>query len=133
MAFPLPKLKFGNCVAAFLASGLQAFGMYNIHALSGVTEGGVFGVVLLLNHWLHLSPAVSSFFLNAACYALGWRTLGRTFIAILPCLFISLVILILVTYIPSFSILLFNNLSISSRIRIKSTGHPNKFCNSSLI
>ena len=55
MAFPLPKLKFGNCAAAFLASGLQAFGMYNIHALSGVTEGGVFGVVLLLNHWLHIA------------------------------------------------------------------------------
>ena len=54
--------------------------MYNIHALSGVTEGGVFGVVLLLNHWLHLSPAVSSFVLNAACYALGWRTMGKTFI-----------------------------------------------------
>lgn len=80
MSFSLPKLKIGNCVAAFLASGVQAFGMYNIHALSGVTEGGVFGVVLLLNHWLHLSPAVSSFVLNAACYALGWRTMGKTFI-----------------------------------------------------
>ena len=73
MSFSLPKLKIGNCVAAFLASGVQAFGMYNIHALSGVTEGGVFGVVLLLNHWLHLSPAVSSFVLNA-------RTMGKTFI-----------------------------------------------------
>ena len=80
MSFSLPTLKIGNCVAAFLASGVQAFGMYNIHALSGVTEGGVFGVVLLLNHWLHLSPAVSSFVLNAACYALGWRTMGKTFI-----------------------------------------------------
>ena len=80
MSFSLPKLKLSNCLAAFLASGVQAFGMYNIHALSGVTEGGVFGVVLLLNHWLHLSPAVSSFVLNAACYALGWRTMGKTFI-----------------------------------------------------
>lgn len=75
-----PKLKFINCLAAFLASGLQAFGMYNIHALSGVTEGGVFGVVLLLNHWLSLSPAVSSFILNALCYALGWRAMGKTFV-----------------------------------------------------
>lgn len=75
-----PKLKFINCLVAFLASGLQAFGMYNIHALSGVTEGGVFGVVLLLNHWLSLSPAVSSFILNALCYALGWRTMGKTFV-----------------------------------------------------
>lgn len=76
----LPKLKLSYCLIAFFASAFQAFGMYNVHALSNVTEGGVFGMTLLLNHWLHISPAVSSFVLNAACYALGWRTLGRDFI-----------------------------------------------------
>lgn len=76
----MPKLKLSGCVVAFLASALQAFGMYNIHALSGVTEGGIFGLVLLLDHWTGLSPAISSFVLNAACYGLGWRTLGRGFI-----------------------------------------------------
>jgi len=54
--------------------------MYNIHALSGVTEGGIFGLVLLLNHWLHISPAVSSFVLNTGCYFLGWRVLGLEFV-----------------------------------------------------
>lgn len=54
--------------------------MYNIHALSGVTEGGVLGATLLIDHWLGISPAVSGFVLNAACYILGWRTLGKTFI-----------------------------------------------------
>ena len=29
-----PKLKPVNCVVAFLSSAFQAFGMYNIHALS---------------------------------------------------------------------------------------------------
>ena len=66
-----PKLKISSCIVAFLASALQAFGMYNIHALSGVTEGGVFGLILLLHHWAGLSPAISSFVLNAGCYALG--------------------------------------------------------------
>lgn len=80
MLFPLPKLKFSYCVIAFLASGFQAFGMYNIHALSGVTEGGIFGLILLLDHWLHISPAITSFLLNAACYLLGWKTLGKDFI-----------------------------------------------------
>ena len=75
-----PKLKKSSCIIAFLASALQAFGMYNIHALSGVTEGGIFGLILLLHHWTGLSPAVSSFVLNAGCYALGWKTLGRAFI-----------------------------------------------------
>ena len=54
--------------------------MYNIHALSGVTEGGIYGLILLLHHWTGLSPAISSFVLNAGCYAFGWKTLGREFI-----------------------------------------------------
>ena len=76
----LPRLKPGNCAAAFLASAFQAFGMYNIHALSGVTEGGVLGATLLLHHWFNISPAISGFVMNAACYLLGWRLLGKAFI-----------------------------------------------------
>ncbi len=75
------KLKLSNCAVAFFSSALQAFGMYNIHALSDITEGGVLGAVLLIDHWLHISPALSGFVLNAACYLFGWRTLGKEFIA----------------------------------------------------
>ena len=64
-----------------LGSGILAFGLYNIHALSGVTEGGILGMTLLLRHWFHISPAISGFLMNAACYLLGWRHLGRTFVA----------------------------------------------------
>ena len=81
MSLKFPKLKTTNCIVAFLSSALQAFGIYNIHALSGVTEGGVLGATLLFDHWFGLSPAVSSFVLNIACYVLGWRTLGKSFIA----------------------------------------------------
>lgn len=76
----IPKLNIRFCVIAFLASVFQAFGMYNIHALSDITEGGVLGATLLLEHWFAISPAVSAFVLNAACYFLGWRTLGKEFI-----------------------------------------------------
>ena len=75
-----PKLKLSSCLIAFFASGFQAFGMYNIHALSGVTEGGIFGLILLLDHWFGFSPAITSFILNVLCYGLGWRILGRDFI-----------------------------------------------------
>ena len=76
-----PKLKIQNCLLAFFASGFQAFGIYNIHAVADVTEGGVLGATLLLHHWLGISPAVSSFVLNTACFLLGWRILGKSFIA----------------------------------------------------
>ena len=76
----VPNLKPSFCLVAFLSSALQAFGMYNIHALSDITEGGVLGATLLLEHWFSISPAISGFVMNAACYFLGWRTLGREFI-----------------------------------------------------
>lgn len=69
-----------NCLIAFLSAGFQAFGMYHIHALSGVTEGGVLGLTLLLEVHFHISPAVSGLLLNGVCYWLGWRTLGKSFI-----------------------------------------------------
>lgn len=65
---------------ALLGSAILAFGLYNVHAFSGVTEGGVLGLTLLLYHWFGLSPSISGLVLNAACYIGGWRTLGRSFI-----------------------------------------------------
>ena len=76
----LPKLKYSNCLILLLGSVIQAIGIYNIHSLSNVTEGGVLGLTLLLQHWFHISPAVSSLVLNLVCYAIGWRTLGKEFI-----------------------------------------------------
>ena len=76
----LPKLKISNCLVLLLGSVIQAVGIYNVHALSNVTEGGVLGLTLLLLHCFQISPAVSSLVLNLLCYAIGWKTLGREFI-----------------------------------------------------
>lgn len=64
-----------------IGSAILSFGLYNIHALSGVTEGGILGMTLLLHHWLGVSPAVSGFVMNAVCYLIGWKLLGRAFVA----------------------------------------------------
>ena len=77
----ISEMKLKSCVIAFLGSAIQAFGLYNIHSLSDVTEGGVLGATLLFEHWFQISPSVSGFLMNAFCYALGWRTLGKLFIA----------------------------------------------------
>lgn len=63
-----------------LGGGILAFGLYNVHSLSGVTEGGILGMTLFLQHWLGISPAVSGFIMNAVCYLVGWRVLGKGFI-----------------------------------------------------
>lgn len=74
------NIKLTSAMIALLSSALLAFGLYNVHALSGVTEGGILGLTLLLEHWLAISPALSGLILNLLCYAIGWRLLGRSFI-----------------------------------------------------
>lgn len=68
------------CLNVLLGSAILAFGLYHVHAFSGVTEGGILGLTLLAHHWLGISPAVSGFVLNLVCYLIGWRTLGRSFL-----------------------------------------------------
>lgn len=69
-----------DCLVNFFSGALLAFGLYHIHDTAQITEGGVLGLTLLLEHWLRLSPAVSGMVLNCGCYLLGWRTLGRGFL-----------------------------------------------------
>lgn len=76
----LKNIRSSRCAVTALGSVILAFGLYHVHSFSGVTEGGVLGMTLLLDHWLHLSPAVTGFLLNAACFLFGWRVLGREFV-----------------------------------------------------
>lgn len=76
----LKKISLSSCALLLLGSALLAFGLYNVHALSGVTEGGVLGLILLLEHLFHISPAFSGFILNMLCYILGWKMLGKGFL-----------------------------------------------------
>ena len=65
---------------ALLGSAVLAFGMYNIHAQSNITEGGILGLGLLFRHWFGVSPAVTTAVLSAACYFFGFRVLGKNFV-----------------------------------------------------
>ncbi len=69
-----------NSAVTLLGSFILAFGLYNVHSISGVTEGGVLGATLLLEHWTGISPAVTGGIMNILCYVLGWKLLGKEFI-----------------------------------------------------
>ena len=73
-----PYFSLGKCFLALAGSAILAFGLYNVHSFSNVTEGGVLGMTLLLHHWFGLSPSISGLVLNAACYIGGWRTGAST-------------------------------------------------------
>ena len=63
-----------------IGSMIVAFGLFNVHSVSQVTEGGTLGLTLFFQHWLNISPAISSFILNALCYVFGAIVLGKGFI-----------------------------------------------------
>ena len=67
-------------IGLIFGGAFLAFGLYHVHSLSGVTEGGLLGLNLLLEHWFSVSPAVTNFVGSAVCYFIGWRMLGRDFI-----------------------------------------------------
>lgn len=74
------EIKPKNCILSAVGSIILAFGMYNIHSIASVTEGGTIGLTLLLENIFGISPAVTGFLLNAVCYIFGIKTLGKTFL-----------------------------------------------------
>ena len=74
------QLRPSLLLIAFLSAGLQAFGMYQNHAQAAITEGGIPGLTLLLHYHVGISPSVSSIVLNAFCYFLGYKIMGKPFL-----------------------------------------------------
>ena len=73
-------MKVTRVFMALAGAFIMAFGLYEIHSFSGVTEGGVLGMTLLLDRHFNISPAISSFIMNVICYIIGWKILGKSFL-----------------------------------------------------
>lgn len=73
-------IKLKNCLFIILGVVILSFGMYNIHSISNVTEGGTLGLTLLFENLFNISPSLTSFILNAICYLIGIKTLGKSFL-----------------------------------------------------
>lgn len=68
-----------------------SFGVHNIHQRTNITEGGVIGLMLFVEHWLKISPAYITPVLDIACYLLAVKFLGGIFIkiSVISTLFVS--------------------------------------------
>lgn len=73
------NISIKKALVIFFASGVLAFGLYNIHSVSNVTEGGILGLTLLIEHWFNISPSISGFILNGISYIIGFKLLGKSF------------------------------------------------------
>lgn len=74
-----------------LGAMICSFGIHNIHQRANITEGGVMGLMLLVEHWLKISPAYITPILDIACYLLAFQFLGGSFIkiSVISTLFVS--------------------------------------------
>ncbi len=74
------KITVKNALLNILGGMILAIGLYNIHSISDITEGGILGLTLWLEHHFSLSPAVTNLIFNVLCYLLGMKVLGREFL-----------------------------------------------------
>ncbi|WP_159812765.1 YitT family protein [Erysipelothrix aquatica] len=66
--------------AILLGSLILSFGLYNIHQPLQITDGGVIGGIILINHWTGINASYISFALDLLCYAFAFKFLGLDFI-----------------------------------------------------
>ena len=63
-----------------LGAAIATFGLHNIHQRTGITEGGVLGMLLFVNHWTGLPASLVSPVLDLLCYAAALKVLGAGFL-----------------------------------------------------
>lgn len=73
-------LTLSKVAVILLGTAVASFGIHNIHQQVHITEGGILGLILLLNHWFLLSPAILTPLFDLTCYVLTAKHLGKQFI-----------------------------------------------------
>lgn len=66
--------------SVLLGAAILTFGIYNVHEVVGITEGGGIGFTLLLNHWFGVPLSIVSPAIDLALYALAFKVLGGGFL-----------------------------------------------------
>ena len=67
------ELTLKRIIFIIVGSAIFTFGIHNIHSRVDITEGGIIGLMLLIEHWTGLSPAVITPVLDCLCYVLAFK------------------------------------------------------------
>lgn len=76
----LPNQTIKKLIPILIGTAIASFGLRNIHQRTGITEGGVLGAILSINHWFGISPSILTPVLDFCCYGLAFRYLGTGFL-----------------------------------------------------
>lgn len=67
-------------ICIVIGTAIASFGLHHVHQRTGITEGGVLGMILLLNHWFGIPAAIASPVLDLICYFAAFHLLGKDFL-----------------------------------------------------
>ena len=63
-----------------IGATILSFGSYNFNYQNNVTEGGVLGLLLLLQHVFNISPSITSVVIDFTLFAIGSKFFGKKFL-----------------------------------------------------
>lgn len=72
----------GGLASVLLGAAIVTFGVYNIHEQTKITEGGILGLILLIQHWTGVYPSILVPILDGISYLIAFKFLGRDFLKI---------------------------------------------------
>ncbi|WP_297638350.1 YitT family protein [uncultured Clostridium sp.] len=68
-----------SIVLVILGATILAFGSYNLNFQNDVTEGGVLGLMLLLQNLFNFSPSITSIVIDFTLFFIGMKFFGKRF------------------------------------------------------
>ena len=76
----LKKETIKSIMLIIIGATILSFGSYNFNYQNNVTEGGVLGLLLLMQHVFNISPSITSVVIDFTLFAIGSKFFGKKFL-----------------------------------------------------
>ncbi|CED92921.1 Uncharacterized BCR, YitT family COG1284, possibly yqfU [Romboutsia ilealis] len=76
----IKKETLKSILLIIIGASILSFGSYNFNYQNNVTEGGVLGLLLLMQHVFNISPSITSVIIDFSLFAIGTKFFGKRFL-----------------------------------------------------
>lgn len=76
----IKKTTLKSILLIMMGATILSFGSYNFNYQNNVTEGGVLGLLLLMQHVFNISPSITSVVIDFSLFAIGSKFFGKRFL-----------------------------------------------------
>lgn len=76
----IKKETLKSILLIIIGASILSFGSYNFNYQNNVTEGGVLGLLLLMQQIFNISPSITSVIIDFSLFAIGTKFFGKRFL-----------------------------------------------------